>query len=103
MKTRIMRRVSDRWRCQRRSDDVRVETDHSLLKKTKRKWSLEEDNRLRMFDYGVLEKEWFTGGEYLEVGRKEIMFEGATNNLPLFFVNQTIRALGADPNIREKQ
>ena len=63
----------------------------------------EEDNRLRMFDYGVLEKEWFTEGEYLEVGRKEIMFEGATNNLPLFLVNQTIRALGADPNIREKQ
>ena len=56
----------------------------------------EEDSRLRMFDYSVLEKEWYTDGKYLEVGRKEIMLEGATNDLPLFLVNQTIRALGGD-------
>jgi hypothetical protein len=57
----------------------------------------EEDSRLPMFDYRVLEKEWFTEGNYLEVGRREIMLEGATNDLPLFLVNQTIRALGGDP------
>ena len=62
----------------------------------------EEDSRLRMFDYRVLEKEWFTDGKYLEVGRKEIMLEGATNDLPLFLVNQTIRALGGDPYLPAK-
>ena len=56
-----------------------------------------EFNRLPMFDYTVLDKEWFEDDKYLEVGRKEIMLEGALNNLPLFLVNQTIRALGADP------